>query len=56
MHGLTLKSWKSQGVTSLEGSGVRGLELDGDIGRPSILMVCAELLRSRSLWECDEVE
>lgn len=39
---LTLKSWNSHGTTSLEGSGVLGLELVGDIGRPSSRLVCLE--------------
>lgn len=42
----TLKSWKSQGVTSLEGNGDRGLDPPGEVGRPSLLIVCTELLRS----------
>lgn len=51
---LTLKSWKSQGVTSLEGSGLRGLELAGEQPWPSVLLVCTELCRA--FRDCDEVE
>ena len=32
---LTVKSWNTHGTTSLEGNGVLGLELLGEIGRPS---------------------
>ena len=35
ISGLTLKSWNSQGVTSLDVMGDLGLELPGDSGRPS---------------------
>lgn len=40
---LTLKSWNSHGTTSLEGSGVLGLELPGEIGGPSSRLACLEL-------------
>ena len=42
---LTLKSWNSHGTTSLEGSGVLGLEVLGDIGRPSSRLACLEPCR-----------
>lgn len=42
---LTLKSWNNHGTTSLEGSGVLGLELLGEIGRPSSRLGCLEPCR-----------
>ena len=42
---LTSKSWNSHGVTSLEGRGVLGLELLGEIGRPSSRLACLEPCR-----------
>ena len=45
MSKLTLKSWNSHGTTSLEGSGVLGLEVLGDIGRPSSRLACLEPCR-----------
>ena len=46
---LTLKSWKSHGTTSLEGNGVLGLELPGEIGRPSSRLACLEPCREEEV-------
>ena len=42
---LTAKFWNSHGTTSLEGRGVLGLELLGEIGRPSSRLACLEPCR-----------
>lgn len=53
---LTLKSWNSHGTTSLEGSGVLGLELLGEIGRPSSRLACLELCQEDAVCSRCRVE